>query len=172
MNPIDPTAAASAAATAATAVTSSGGHGTLLLPALLLAGLAVAAAILSRRRARLPRLVQVLETVSLGPRRSLVVAQLQGEALLIGVSEGSVSLLLTRPVVPAALQPAEAHGAPRPPPPAPELQETELADSATDPILARLRSASDHAFSEVLAVTAEDLDLRRKLAARSAGSAR
>src|SRR3990172_10780134 len=64
---------------------------------LLLAGLAAAALVMARRRGRVPRLVEIVESASLGPRRSLVVARLGDEILLLGSSEGGVTLLSTRP---------------------------------------------------------------------------
>jgi len=137
----DPITTATAAAAPST--------GSFLLPALLLAALAVAAALLSRRRARAPRAVQLLETLSLGPRRSLVLAQLHGESLLLGVSEGGISLLLARPSAAAAAAPPEPAG--------PALS-----------LVDRLRGAAQPTFAEALADSAEDLELRRKLARRTA----
>src|SRR5690349_20368131 len=65
--------------------------------ALLLAALAAAAVVLARRKRRAPRLVEVLESTSLGPKRSLVVARLGDELLLLGSCEGGIALLSTRP---------------------------------------------------------------------------
>ena len=64
-----------------------------VLAVLLLAGLGVAAALLARRRATRVRLIRIVETVSIGPRRSLVVACIGGRTMVLGVSEAGVSLL-------------------------------------------------------------------------------
>jgi flagellar protein FliO/FliZ len=66
------------------------------LPALLLAGLAVAAYLFARRR-RVPKLrqIEILETASLGPKRSLVVARVGEETLVLGTSEAGITLLKT-----------------------------------------------------------------------------
>ncbi len=68
-----------------------------LAAGLVLALLAAAAFVLARRRRGVPRLVEILESASLGPKRSLVVARLGGEILLLGSSEGGISLLSSRP---------------------------------------------------------------------------
>jgi len=66
------------------------------LPAVLLAGLAIAAYVVARRR-RVPKLkqIQILETASLGPKRSLVVARIGEETLVLGTSEAGITLLKT-----------------------------------------------------------------------------
>jgi len=66
------------------------------LPAVILAGLAIAAYIVARRR-RVPKLkqIQILETASLGPKRSLVVARVGEETLVLGTSEAGITLLRT-----------------------------------------------------------------------------
>lgn len=131
----------------------------VVLPALLLAGLAAAALLLSRKRARRPRLVEVLESSSLGPRRSLVVVRLGDELLVLGSSEGGISLLTTAPA-PAAV---------RAPAPAPE-------PAPGGGLLSRLRLAPQRhpapVFDSLLADSLEDVELRRKLAAGQAGSVR
>jgi hypothetical protein len=53
--------------------------------------------VMARRRRRAPRLLDVLESVSLGPKRALVVARLGDELFVLGSSEGGISLLSTRP---------------------------------------------------------------------------
>lgn len=66
------------------------------MPAILLAGLAVAAYLFARRR-RVPKLrqIEILETASLGPKRSLVVARVGDETLVLGTSEAGITLLKT-----------------------------------------------------------------------------
>jgi flagellar biogenesis protein FliO len=58
--------------------------------------LAAVALFLARRKARPSRLVQIVETASLGPKRSLVVARVGSETLILGASEAGISLLVRR----------------------------------------------------------------------------
>lgn len=76
----------------------------VLLPALALAILAAAAWFFARRRARTGRTLQVLESTSLGPKRSVVLVKVGEEVLVLGSSEAGISLLATRPA--DALAPA------------------------------------------------------------------
>ena len=46
-----------------------------------------------RKRQKMPRLVRVVESVSLGPKRALVVAEVQGEKVVLGTSEAGISVL-------------------------------------------------------------------------------
>ena len=62
-------------------------------PLLAVGGLAAAAALAARRRQAQPRRLQVVETHALGPKRSLVLARLGEELLLLGCSEAGVTLL-------------------------------------------------------------------------------
>lgn len=68
-----------------------------LVAGLFLAALAAAAFVMARRKRRAPRLVEILESASLGPKRAIVVARLGDEILVLGSSEGGVALLSTRP---------------------------------------------------------------------------
>ena len=123
--------------------------------ALLLAALAVAALLAARRRRATPRLLQIVESASLGPKRSLVLARVGGELLLLGSSEGGVSLL-SRQSAPA--EPARGAIAP-------------VASPAGAPVArtARLELVlADGAPGE----SAEHVELRRKLAAGQVGSIR
>jgi len=88
---------------------------------LLLAALALAALVTARRRRRAPRLVEIVESASLGPKRTLVVARLGEELLVLGSSEGGIALLASRPAPPlvaaaAAPVPSCASAAARPAP--------------------------------------------------------
>jgi flagellar protein FliO/FliZ len=135
----------------------------LALPAFFLAALAVAAVVLGRRRRAAPRLVQVIEQTSLGPKRALVLARLGEELLLLGSSEAGIALLKAQPA------PAEA-GLPRP--------AAAPAAGAIASVVARLQPARRAAapgqagFEDLLAESAEDQELRRKIAAGRAGSVR
>jgi flagellar protein FliO/FliZ len=64
------------------------------VPALLLALLAAGAYWFARRRRVISvRHIQIIETASLGPKRSLVVARVGGETLILGTSEAGITLL-------------------------------------------------------------------------------
>ncbi|MFY3746446.1 flagellar biosynthetic protein FliO [Anaeromyxobacter sp. Red801] len=141
----------------------------LAAPGLLLAALAAAALLLARRRRAAPRHVEVLETTSLGPRRALVLARVGDEVLLLGSSEAGLALLRALPAAPPL--PAAAP-APASPPPLP-------ARAAPPDLLARLRGLGRSAapapapgFEALLAESAEDQALRRKLAGGQAGRVR
>lgn len=138
----------------------------------LLAALAAVALLAARRRMRPgARIVEVVETTSLGPRRALVVARVQGELLLLGASEAGISVLQTRPATAAVLG-GEPAAAPLPAAPAHA--------SPVSTLLGRLRRArppegdprDPPAFDALLHESAEDLELRRKLAHGLAGSVR
>src|SRR3569623_1917134 len=65
------------------------------MPALFLAGLAVAAYVFARKKRGLgnTRRIQILETASLGQKRSLVIARVGDETLVLGASEAGITLL-------------------------------------------------------------------------------
>jgi flagellar biogenesis protein FliO len=130
--------------------------------ALLLAGLAATSFALTRRRTRRIRMVEVLESTSIGPRRSLVVARLGDELLVLGSSEAGIALLTTSPAPVARAASPAAEPAP--------------AQGRGFGLLARLRFGPQRqpapAFDSLLAESLEDVELRRKLAAGQAGSIR
>jgi flagellar protein FliO/FliZ len=148
---------------------------------LFLAALAAAALVLARRRKRAPRLVEIVETASLGPKRSLVVARMGDELLLLGASEGGISLLTTR-AAPQAAPLAAADPLPQPlaavpalPHAAPARVATEIAGSVVGLFSRFKRGArpdASPAFEALLSESVEDAELRRKLAAGQAGSVR
>jgi flagellar biogenesis protein FliO len=139
------------------------------LAAIVLTGLAAAGLLLARRRARGARFIQVLETASVGPRRSLVVARMGDQLLLLGSSEAGIAVLSTQPAGDEAHAVADAAAA-RLAPPAPELPQARAG------LLAKLYSRKPPAaavpFDDVLFESAEDQELRRKLARGQAGSVR
>jgi len=70
------------------------GLGSMAIPGLLLAALAVGAFLFARRRrATIHRHIEILETTSLGPKRSLVVARIGDETMVLGISEAGIALL-------------------------------------------------------------------------------
>jgi flagellar biogenesis protein FliO len=170
--------AASAAATPALTLPRSGGLGlgALAAPAVLLAGLGVAL-FLARRKARPGRLVQVLETTSLGPKRSLVLARLGDEVLLLGSSEAGITLLRSQAAAPAR----EGAAVTEPEPESTGRSRFLSAVRAEPPaalagLVSRLRRtrapAASPGFESLLTESAEDQDLRRKLARGQSGSVR
>jgi flagellar biogenesis protein FliO len=136
--------------------------------------------LLLRRRAKVaPKLVQVVETTAIGPRRALLVARVGDELLVIGSSEAGLQLLAARPAGEGAAA-ARLHAVPDAPPAAAAAP----AAAGTNPLvtmLARLRGAKaapgaaaarEPGFDALLAESAEDQELRRKLARGQAGSVR
>jgi flagellar protein FliO/FliZ len=74
------------------------GLGKVAIPALLLAALAVAAYLFARRRRGAPeRHIHILESASLGPKRSLVIARVGDQTLILGSSEAGITLLRASP---------------------------------------------------------------------------
>jgi len=51
-----------------------------------------------KRGLALPRRIQIKETASLGPKRSLVVAEVDGERLILASSEAGITLLRSEPI--------------------------------------------------------------------------
>jgi len=134
---------------------------------LFLALLAVAALVMARRRRATPRLVEILETASLGPKRALVVARLGEEILVLGSSEGGIALLSSRPA--AGLVAREVtHPEAAQAPPASPLRAVLEAFSR----LRRRPAAAAPPFERLLTESVEDVELRRKLAQGGVGSVR
>ena len=66
----------------------------VVLPGVALAALALGAYLFARRRkGGIERHIHIVETASLGPRRTLVMARIGGETLLLGTSEAGITLL-------------------------------------------------------------------------------
>lgn len=143
----------------------------LLAPALGLAGLAALAFTITRRKQLRGGSIHILEAASLGEKRSLVIAEVLGERLVLGVSEAGVSVLMTRPApaaAPSAHSQARAFGeafgeaedlitVPRPTP-------------AAMGFFQRLKGAPvEPAFDTTLQESMEDQELRAKLAAGHRG---
>jgi len=64
---------------------------------LLVASLAFAAAWMHRKKIQLPsRQIKILETVAVGPKRSMMLVEVDGERLLVGSSEAGLQVLSTR----------------------------------------------------------------------------
>jgi flagellar protein FliO/FliZ len=168
---------------------SSSGVISTVLALLVLAGLGVAATLLARRRATRTRVIRIVETASIGPRRSLVVACIGGRTMVLGVSEAGVALLdaqagtVSVPAAPESAQSASLEEAAFGLRGLGQSQGGALNDSLADAkhegsLLSRLFHRTEapseaarraHEFDELLAESLEDQDLRRKLSLGEAG---
>jgi flagellar biogenesis protein FliO len=149
----------------------------LVLAVVMLAAVAGGVLLLTRRRARRQGLIQILETAAIGPKRSLLVARVNGQTMVLGASEAGIALLTSlenksEPQVaavmgnlPAVKEQPEDSG--------PEV----TIDAPSEPegemgVLSRLfgrrpkdsSARDDAAFRELLEESYEDQELRNKLA--------
>ena len=131
----------------------------LAAPGFALAALGALAVALTRRRSRVARSISVVETASLGPKRSLVIADVMGERMVLGVSEAGISVLSTR----AAPQPEPAPFViPAPLETVSQAAANEM--SFLDRLLGRVPQPNAVAsFDEALRDSLEDQELRAKL---------
>ena len=65
----------------------------LVLAVVVLAALGGGALMLTRRRSRRQGLIQILETAAIGPKRTLLVARVNGQTMVLGASEAGITLL-------------------------------------------------------------------------------
>jgi flagellar biogenesis protein FliO len=122
----------------------------LVAPGLALAGLAALAFAVNRKKVLGGGNIRVIEAASLGEKRSLVIADVLGERLVLGVSEAGVTVLLNRPAPAGEPAPLRVPNAP-----APQMGFFE-----------RLRGRSPSpSFDASLQESIEDQELRAKLAA-------
>jgi flagellar biogenesis protein FliO len=152
------------------------GGAALAAPVVMLLLLAGAALLLSRRRRAPTRRIQVLETTALGPKRSLVLARLGDELLLLGASDAGITLLRSQPSPRDALALAPPAEAPISLPTRAAYDTTAvLVDLAARLVPGRRRAEPtprSPAFEALLVESDEDQELRRKLAAGRGGSVR
>ena len=164
----------------------------LAAPLAVLALLGATALYLKRRNAGpvRGRSLRVLETTALGPRRSLVLAEVNGEWLLLGSSEAGLALLKSGPAAqaPAAVPTPAPSAAPEPQDaagmlaavlpfrarPAPQPPRVHQERMPWLSMWERIRGANRPAapapsFEQVLEESAEDELLRRKLQAGMRG---
>lgn len=122
----------------------------LVAPGLALAGLAALAFALTRRKPLGAGSIHVVEARSLGEKRSLVIADVLGERLVLGVSEAGITVLMNR----TAPQPEPAAYVVPSAVPAPRMG-----------FFQRLKGRSPaRAFDASLQESIEDQELRAKLA--------
>jgi flagellar biogenesis protein FliO len=135
------------------------GWSSLVAPALAIIGLAGLALGLTRRRRAVHGSIRVLEAATLGPRRSLVIADVLGDRLVLGVSEAGIAVLSSRPA-PSAETAADPLIAPTVEPVYPRAPRV-----APMGFFARLFGKTPAVpFEEVLGESIEDQELRAKLA--------
>lgn len=104
-------APAPAVAPPALATAKPAAFGSVVMPALVLIGIAGAAFFVSRRKAKREGLITILETAHLGPKRSLVLARVGGETMILGSSEAGITMLRpldSKPAAPLAAPAATA----------------------------------------------------------------
>jgi flagellar biogenesis protein FliO len=171
------TAPAAPTAPSPTAAPETGGHSALIACLLLLLA-AAAFGLWKRRSAPLDRRIRILETASLGPKRALILAEVNGVTMVIGASEAGIALLTapTSATVDGAIPSNEAATDERDPAFGGRALGHALAQSGA---LQRLfpKSSSqaptsdaetsdqeeDAAFASMLAETIEDQELRQRL---------
>lgn len=130
----------------------------MLAPGFALLALAALAFALTRGRPRAARNITLVESTGLGPKRSLVIADVMGERLVLGVSEAGITVLSARP----APQPEPAPFV-VPPPVTASAQPPQM--GFFDRLLGRVpRAAATASFEDSLRDSLEDQELRAKLA--------
>jgi hypothetical protein len=136
---------------------------------------------LRRRRKAANRIVTIVETASLGPKRSLIVARVGGETLVLGSSEAGISLLRSRSTGATDIAESDAAGGGTSSNDYDRFSTGDRAGSGTEEapgqvrFLARLFGRKENAatlqdaepwnFDGLLEDSIEDQELRRKLSA-------
>jgi flagellar biogenesis protein FliO len=89
------TAAAPTPANAPTPAGADSSRGSSWFAVVLVVLVGVAGGVLAftRRRSRREGLIQILETAAIGPKRSLLVARVNGQTMILGASEAGIALL-------------------------------------------------------------------------------
>jgi flagellar biogenesis protein FliO len=152
-----------------------GGNSWFVLGMLLLVGAVGGMVAFTRRRGRPEGLIRILETAAIGPKRTLLVAKVNGRTLVLGASEAGIALLETiegkdpAPVSQVMGEPPpvrEKIEEPMEEPPEP-ISETEGEGGMLRRLFRRrpkLVNAQDEAaFRELLADSYEDQELRERL---------
>jgi flagellar biogenesis protein FliO len=158
----------------------------MALPGLALVAIAIGAVFFARRRAKVGGLIQILESVQLGPKRSLVVARIRGEIMVLGSSEAGITRLgglpAPAPAPDAVVAEAAADLALAKTTVPPTEEEVAIAALDEGGLLARLfrrratQATPDHddkldlaEFDALLEESFADQELRRKLATGESG---
>lgn len=134
----------------------------MLLPGSALLILAGVAYFLARRQRRGGGQLRVVESISLGPKRSLVVAQVGDEVLVLGCSEAGISLLTTRPANGALREvaPRAPYGDTVPPTGKSSPRHASVASAYGTTAPATSEASARHASAAAIGVTAPDASTR------------
>jgi flagellar biogenesis protein FliO len=156
-----------------------GGSSWFVLGVLLLVGAIGGLVVFTRKRAQRTGLIRILETAAIGPKRTLLVARVNGRTMVLGASEAGIALLETID----GRQPAPVAQVMGEPPPVLDRSEeavdvpmrrTRPVEAATENeggVLSRLfhrrpklvSDADEAAFRELLSESYEDQELRERL---------
>lgn len=128
----------------------------IFAPAAALAGLALLAMAIKKRRVVRADTITVISTTALGDKRSLVVADVLGDRLVLSVSEAGINVLMSKP-----LPDAVSEEAPRPM----TLAERTPAVQPMGFFARMMGRPSTPLFDTALQESIEDQELRAKLAA-------
>jgi hypothetical protein len=93
LGPNSPAVSANVATPVTVGAESSRGNSWFALVVVLLVGAAGGVLALTRRRARHEGLIKILETAAIGPKRTLLVARVNGQTMVLGASEAGIALL-------------------------------------------------------------------------------
>jgi flagellar protein FliO/FliZ len=165
---------------------SSTGALTTVLAVALLVGMGIVAFVFARKRGSRERVIRIVETASIGPRRSLVVASVGGRTMVLGVSEAGVSLLDSPASLPAAVGVPKATEAiaeaslglrnfglaasePAPETPPDAKHESSLLGRLFRRRPREAEGLGHEDFAQLFAESMEDEELRRKLALGQSG---
>ncbi len=154
---------------AATASSSSEmGARTMIAPIVVLGLLAGAALFLRRKQVKTTRMMRILETTNIGPKRSLIVAQVGNETMLLATSEAGITMLSKLPSGVATFATSATQAAIPAIQPANDAHASPLASAAADLFKkfsggSRSEEPETASFELLLEEAAEDEILRRKL---------
>jgi flagellar biogenesis protein FliO len=143
----------------------------LAVPGASIAGLALFAAFLKKRKHVNSAHIQIVETTMLGPKRSLVVADVMGERWVLGMSEAGMTVLSSRPAPAPEPQTIVMPSVERLPRASPR-DVSRAHRTSNQGFLSRLfaRKTSQLDFEQELQESMEDIELRAKLAAGMRGT--
>lgn len=162
--------------------------GNAVAPMMVVAALAALAIGLVRRKRWMSAHVQILQQTAIGPKRSLVVAQMGGELLLLGSSEAGITVLKSEVATAVAVAAADAEAAGlsvtapaanddlpaqpeagRSPAPAGRLRMTPLPKWFVQFDADQRRAEERDEFEALIQESMEDQALRRKIASGRSG---